>query len=263
MSNQLEAFSDDKIPPAEKISTPNKPKDLNAIKGFEWWRRTMQYKTGLGLDEKEKLRYENDLAYRKQDIGCQKCYEYRDWVLKYSPTVRFMMESIEKVNKIQNGYQATDDSLDNNGQFKFDTSKIICEICPEWKSGGFNPQLGILLCQNRLRSKSHLEDTLAHELVHYFDNLKWNVNWLDLKHHACSEIRASSLSGECRFMEEFFRRGLGVTLARGHQECVKRRAILSVMGNPKCADKKEAERAVNQVWDSCFNDTRPFEEIYR
>ena len=43
--------------------------------------------------------------------------------------------------------------------------------------------------------------------------------------------------------------------------CVRRRAILSVSANPNCPDEAAAERAVNEVWDSCFNDTRPFDEV--
>ena len=45
------------------------------------------------------------------------------------------------------------------------------------------------------------------------------------------------------------------------QACVRRRAVLSVMANPNCKDKESAERAVNEVWESCFNDTRPFDEV--
>ena len=37
--------------------------------------------------------------------------------------------------------------------------------------------------------------------------------------------------------------------------------MLSVMANPNCRDKESAERAVNEVWESCFNDTRPFDEV--
>ena len=33
------------------------------------------------------------------------------------------------------------------------------------------------------------------------------------------------------------------------------------MANPNCPDKGSAERAVNEVWESCFNDTRPFDEV--
>jgi len=47
------------------------------------------------------------------------------------------------------------------------------------------------------------------------------------------------------------------------QECVRRRATLSVAARPACKDDVQAARVVNEVWESCFNDTRPFDEIYR
>jgi inner membrane protease ATP23 len=47
------------------------------------------------------------------------------------------------------------------------------------------------------------------------------------------------------------------------QECVRRRAALSVAARPSCKDDVQAVRVVNEVWDSCFYDTRPFDEIYR
>ena len=45
------------------------------------------------------------------------------------------------------------------------------------------------------------------------------------------------------------------------QACVRRRAVMSVRANPACPDEATAERAVNEVWESCFNDTRPFDEV--
>lgn len=39
------------------------------------------------------------------------------------------------------------------------------------------------------------------------------------------------------------------------------RAITSVSSNPVCPSKEAAEQAVNEVWDSCFKDTRPFDEV--
>lgn len=42
---------------------------------------------------------------------------------------------------------------------------------------------------------------------------------------------------------------------------MRRRATLSVAGHPNCKDQAEAEKAVNEVWDSCIKDTRPFDEV--
>lgn len=224
--------------------TASEAKDDKIPSGFEWWRRTLEYKTGLGLTPEAKVQYEKDLEDKIKRDQCEKCYEYRDWLLNYSPTVRFMNEQIAKIGG----------NINNNN--------IICDECDESKSGGFSAEFGILLCQNRMRSKWHLEDTLAHEMIHAYDECKFNVDWLNLRHHACSEIRASSLSGECRMMNQIVRNGIW-KVSKGHQDCVRRRATLSVRGNPNCKNDEEAARVVNEVFDSCFADTRPFEEIYR
>ena len=104
---------------------------------------------------------------------------------------------------------------------------------------------------------------MLEEMIHAWDHLRFKVDWENnMRHAACAEIRASSLSGECRFTREFFTRGLW-KLTRQHQECVRRRAILSVMGRHFCEDQAQATKVVDEVWDSCFADTRPFDEIYR
>lgn len=36
--------------------------------------------------------------------------------------------------------------------------------------------------------------------------------------------------------------------------------MLSVMSHPDCGDQAKAEKAVNEVWESCLKDTRPFDE---
>ncbi|SSD60039.1 probable Mitochondrial inner membrane protease ATP23 [Saccharomycodes ludwigii] len=271
------------------MSSNNNNSNNNNESGFEYWRRTLQYRTGLGLTSELKESYEKDYGSIINRKNCEECYKYRDWMLQYSPTVIFMIQQIEKLSRsdpkyseivhklesnlnLDNSASTSDLSKELNTVDKnitntniFNPSKqIICDICPDMtKSGGFHPMFGILICANRLKDKWHLEDTLSHELVHYYDNIKFKVDWLNLKHHACSEIRASTLSGECRFMQEFSRRMGVMKISKGFQECVKRRAILSVMGNPNCKSKEHAEKVVDEVWESCFNDTRPFETIYR
>jgi inner membrane protease ATP23 len=70
------------------------------------------------------------------------------------------------------------------------------------------------------------------------------------------------LSGECRWTRESFLRG-NWTLTQQFQECVRKRAVQSVMARSTCKDEVQAKKAVNEVWDSCFSDKRPFDDIYR
>ena len=54
-----------------------------------------------------------------------------------------------------------------------------------------------------------MEDALAHQMIHMFDHATTSLNWSNAQQMACSEIRATNLSGECRWMREFMRGYLG------------------------------------------------------
>ncbi|KAI9742563.1 MAG: Mitochondrial inner membrane protease atp23 [Claussenomyces sp. TS43310] len=209
-----------------------------------------------------------EAAYiRNEARDCKRCDEWRDYLLKYSPIIRFMTQNIEQLNG------------------KLDAENVQCRRCPTRiervkelgedgketgreiakkvrQGGGFSPDHGILICANEMRSQGHLEDTLAHEMVHAWDHLRFKVDWADLRHAACTEIRASALSGECRWTREFFTRN-NWTITQQFQNCVRNRAVRSVMSRPSCKDDVQAVKVVNEVWDSCFMDTRPFDEIYK
>ncbi|KAF8323749.1 hypothetical protein DL93DRAFT_2069731 [Clavulina sp. PMI_390] len=143
-----------------------------------------------------------------------------------------------------------------------DSSTLTCHPCNKERAGGFSPELQeILLCQDGFIDKKHMEDTVVHELIHLYDHAKFKVDWTDLRHVACSEIRAANLSGDCKWDRELMRRGI-LGFSNHHRVCVRRRAILSVAQHPNCKSPADAERAVNEVWESCIPDTRPFDEIY-
>ncbi|KAL6558932.1 hypothetical protein OROMI_019282 [Orobanche minor] len=69
-------------------------------------------------------------------------------------------------------------------------------------------------------------------------------------------IRAGHLSGDCHYKRELLR---GFMKIRGHeQDCVRRRVMKSVRGNPYCSEAA-AKDAMESVWDICYNDTKPFD----
>jgi inner membrane protease ATP23 len=182
---------------------------------------------------------------------------------------------------------------------------LSCQPCNYDRSGGFVPDAGItILCQGRFWSKTHMEHTLVHELVHMYDQCVFKVDWNNLRHHACSEVGvigiapvfswrltrdsnqrpmmpfrsgptvlAGIVNGLGNCAEGSFHSQSNIRCARlsfffhpapnqvHFQACVRRRAVLSVAANPACPDTETAERAVNEVWDSCFPDTRPFDEV--
>ena len=104
---------------------------------------------------------------------------------------------------------------------------VHCVSCPGQIGGGYHPpSQAILLCQNRIKSQVAMIKTLSHEMIHAFDDCRADIDWTDCVHHACTEvgqcgglpggreitnlwaalqIRASNLSRECRWVEEFKR----------------------------------------------------------
>ncbi|KAF2485221.1 peptidase M76 family-domain-containing protein [Neohortaea acidophila] len=219
---------------------------------FYTWSTFFSILTG-SADSSTRDKYLNTRDLLNEEEDCRRCDENKKWLFKHSPIIRFMQTEIALLDGSKDG-QSANITADN----------VRCRRCEPWQaqSGGFDTEYGILVCANKLRNRGHLEDTLAHEMVHAYDHMRFKLDPYDLRHAACMEIRASTLSGECRWMREFFTRGQW-NLTQQLQECVRRRAALSVAGRPGCKDDVQAAKVVNEVFDSCFNDTRPFDEIYR
>ncbi|XP_035874624.1 mitochondrial inner membrane protease ATP23 homolog isoform X1 [Phyllostomus discolor] len=109
---------------------------------------------------------------------------------------------------------------------------FACEDCSGNVSGGFDASVSqIVLCQNNIRSQAHMNRVVTHELIHAFDHCRAHVDWFtNVRHLACSET------------------------------CVRDRAILSILA-VRNISKEVAEKAVDDVFESCFNDHEPFGRI--
>lgn len=173
--------------------------------------------------------------------------------LNVGPIVKFMLESLEKSG------------------CKFGPENLQCLSCTSDRAGGFALDAGVvLLCANKLNSRKHVQDTIVHELIHAFDHCTVEMEPGNCAHYACTEIRAASLSGDCKFTRELSRGNFGVAMQ--HQRCVRRRAALALNAIPGCSgvstDPKTgeeysvAEETVNRVFEKCFKDTSPFDDIY-
>jgi inner membrane protease ATP23 len=145
-----------------------------------WWLNLFQICTGQVT--KEGAFHYREWRYKVNEAkDCERCEKNRDWLLQNSPIVRFLGDKIKDLNG------------------NLDASNILCRRCParltedgqvHRQGGGFSPQHGILLCANEMRDWKHLEDTLAHEMVHAWDHLRWKMDATNnLRHAACTEVR--------------------------------------------------------------------------
>ncbi|KAH7850586.1 hypothetical protein Vadar_000225 [Vaccinium darrowii] len=156
-----------------------------------------------------------------------------------TPMVKFLKEHLEKAG------------------CGFGENFIKAVHCENLVSGGYNRGDGIMVCSNYMRIQDEVNQVVIHELIHAYDDCRAaNLDWANCAHHACSEIRAGHLSGDCHYKRELLR---GFMKIRGHeQECVRRRVMKSVINNPYCSEAA-AKDAMEAVWDVCYNDTAPFD----
>ncbi|KAJ3005292.1 Mitochondrial inner membrane protease atp23 [Thoreauomyces humboldtii] len=169
----------------------------------------------------------------------RRCEAWRDQLIETSPRIRTLLASLAA------------------SKCPLTPSRHITFVnCGPTLAGGFGPAVGIQLCANVLQSRQHLEDTLAHELVHAYDFCTRDVRLEDIRHHACTEIRAASLSGDCEWGREIKRGNLG--FFGQFEKCVKRRAALAIAFNPSCKGPAHARAVVDEVFPSCIDDTAPF-----
>jgi inner membrane protease ATP23 len=116
----------------------------------------------------------------------------------------------------------------------------------------------IFLCQQHLRNESHAHQSMVHELIHAIDMCRTKMDPLNnCVHMACTEIRAENLSGECDWWKEFMAGRMKDGFVKHGQQCVKRRAALSLKANPNCRDR--AHDYVDAAFERCFRDTFPFD----
>lgn len=171
----------------------------------------------------------------------EECNKMINTSLKSNAKVKFMRESLEKAGcgVGRNFFTAADCSMASNG--------------------GFSTEQGIIICSNTVIFQDEVDQVIIHELIHAYDQCRSaNLDWENCAHHACSEIRAGNLSGDCHFKRELLRGYF--ELCKHHQDCVRRRSLKSVSMNPNCPGSK-AEESIDKVWDICYQDTKPFDKV--
>lgn len=77
---------------------------------------------------------------------------------------------------------------------------ISCEVCDVSVSGGYDPEMNqVIVCQNIARSKGMVQGVLTHEMIHMFDYCNNDLDFKNVEHLACTEIRAANLT-HCSFL---------------------------------------------------------------
>lgn len=175
-------------------------------------------------------------------------------------------ESIDKIKCEQNVYQCVKESpivklmmgaLRSSGCPIDIRRHISCEVCDISVSGGYDPETNqIVVCQNTARTKGTIQGILTHEMIHMFDFCRNNLDFKNIDHLACTEIRAANLT-HCSFMSAWSQGDANFfNIKEAHQNCVKTKALYSVLAVRKVS-KVEGVDAIERVFSKCYNDLEP------
>ncbi|KAL0894041.1 hypothetical protein ABMA27_014103 [Loxostege sticticalis] len=134
---------------------------------------------------------------------------------------------------------------------------ISCEVCDYSVSGGYDPELNqIVVCQNVSTRKGMVQGVLAHEMIHMFDYCRNELDFRNMEHLACTEIRAANLT-HCSFTSAWSQGDASWTkIKEAHQDCVKTKALYSVMAVRQIS-KMEAIDIIEKVFPKCYADLEP------
>ncbi|XP_043483504.1 mitochondrial inner membrane protease ATP23 homolog [Leptopilina heterotoma] len=134
---------------------------------------------------------------------------------------------------------------------------VACEVCDFSVSGGYDPELNqIVICHNVARGVGKIQGVLTHEMIHMFDYCRNDLDFKNIDHLACTEIRAANLA-HCSFLSSCANGTSSfINIKQSHQDCVKDKAVLSVLAVRKVSEE-EARAAVERVFTKCYNDLEP------
>ena len=103
-------------PPSETVKpSPSRPKKIDPI--YYNWSSTFKIMLGRmtgGRDAQLERGYFEEMDAIKEESYCRKCETNRDYLLSYSPIVRFMRDEIGKLGGDING------------------KNMICRMCESW-----------------------------------------------------------------------------------------------------------------------------------
>ncbi|EHA8587662.1 putative Mitochondrial inner membrane protease ATP23 [Cocos nucifera] len=134
------------------------------------------------------------------------------------PTVRFLREQMEKAGcPVWVRLLLATKCSDQGSAGGYASKRGVPEVYTLLPRGS-NPRGKITICCNHMTFQDEINQVLIHELIHAYDDCRAkNMDWKNCGHHACSEIRANHLSGDCHYKRELLR---GFMKIRGHEQAM-------------------------------------------
>jgi inner membrane protease ATP23 len=139
---------------------------------------------------------------------------------------------------------------------------ILCDICLPvghelQLGGGYDDQENqVFVCANNAENRGLVHGVLVRNLMHLFDRCVSKVDFKNVDHLACMEVRKANLAN-CGFLVYMTRHDARVGVKCEHANCVRNVATESLV-KTKFVDEATAKEAVDRVFGKCYSDLEPY-----
>lgn len=137
---------------------------------------------------------------------------------------------------------------------------VSCETCASDRVlGAYDPKYNqVAICANNCRTPDDMFTVLGYNMLQMFDSCRAHMDFRNIDHVACTEVRANNLF-VCGTYRDGRKRGHAPLLGyEGKQpECVRTNAIESVRQLLN-VDEPTARASVDRVFNRCYFDMEPF-----
>ncbi|TRY61697.1 hypothetical protein TCAL_17180 [Tigriopus californicus] len=138
---------------------------------------------------------------------------------------------------------------------------LSCETCQPGNDAGVNHggydelHNQVFICSNNAVSVGDVHATLIRGLLGMFEACTARVDYRNVDHLACLEIKQANLTS-CNFLNYLSQKFGRLGLAGEHARCVKATARYRLM-NARFVDETVAHAAVERVFKQCYQDLEP------
>jgi len=173
----------------------------------------------------------------------KKCQVDVDHVLKTHPALQLLIRAME-----------------SSGCHFNPKRHIAYEVCSSDRVyGAYDPKYNqVVICSNVLKNPDDVYTVLGYHLLQMFDSCRAHVDFRNIDHVACTEIRSNNLF-PCGTFKEGHLRGFAPLVGyEGKQRESVRKEAISAVKTFMNVDEPTARAAVDRVFNRCYGDLEPF-----
>ena len=168
--------------------------------------------------------------------------------------VIYAIETLPMIRTMLGGLEAMGCPVEIDRHFSCDLCKAGSD--PVMNHGNYDEEANqVFVCANNIGGGGTVHAVLVRNLMSMFDRCMSKVDFKNVDHLACTEVRKANLAG-CEYINYLYRVDAEFAWKGKHKDCVRNTAV-EYMVKAKFVDEDVAKAAVDRVFNKCYQDLEP------